>query len=188
MPHLSKTLLKSVRWQKDHFISILDTKEELLISIFKYYHELITASVLTLEENPHMNSKDKFLKQLDIQIMEMTKHTGFIQMIITEQMIGISKELDDFLYQVERDSILWFREKIMALFPNLTEEYYADCTLLLDILFKGYLSTLIREPGAFDKSRLPEFIYNRLESIIVGYSKTNDFLLDNVLLFNSCTD
>lgn len=101
-------------------------------------------------------------------------------------MIGISKELDDFFYQVERESILWFREKIVSLFPNLPEEYYADCTLLLDILFKGYLATLIREPGAFDTSCLPEFIYNWLESIIVGFSITRDFLLDNTFLFNSC--
>src|SRR2546423_608348 len=81
-------IVKKCEMAKGSFYKYFRSKEELLISIFKYYHELISASVLTLEENPHMDSKDKFLKQLDIQIVEMTKHTGFIQMIITEQMIG----------------------------------------------------------------------------------------------------
>ena len=165
-------IVEKCEMAKGSFYNYFKSKEELLISVFKYYHELISGSVRALEENPYINSKEKFLKQLDVQIKEMTKHTGFIQMLMTERMIGISKELDDFFYQVERESILWFREKVISLFPNLPEEYYADCTLLLDILFKGYLATLIREPGAFDKSCLPEFIYNRLESIIVGFSKT----------------
>lgn len=169
---------------KGSFYKYFESKEELLISIFRYYHELISVSVLALEENQQLNSKEKFLKQLYVQIEEMTKHTEFIQMFIMEQMIGISKELDEFLHQAEKDSILWFQEKVISLFPQLPKEYYADCTLLLNILFKGYLATLIRVPSAFDKKKLPEFIYNRLESIVGGFENTNDFLLTHPPLFN----
>lgn len=169
---------------KGSFYHYFQSKEELLISIFKYYHELISASVFALEENPHLNSKEKFMKQLYVQIEAMTKHTVFIQMFIREQMLGISKELDEFLNQMEKESICWFQEKVIALFPELPKEYYADCTLLLDILFKGYLATLIRVPSAFDKNSLPEFIYNRLKSIVVGFEKTKDFLLDSPPICN----
>lgn len=169
---------------KGSFYKYFESKEELLISIFKYYLELINESVLALEGNTQLTNKEKFLKQLYVQIEEMTKHTEFIQMLIREQMIGICNELDEFLLQAEKDSMLWFQEKVISLFPNLPEEYYADCTLLLSISFKGYLATLIRVPSAFEKKDLPEFIYNRLTSIVIGFEKTHDFLLAQPPLFN----
>ena len=60
-------IVEKCEMAKGSFYNDSKSKEELLISVFKYYHELILVSVRAIEENPYMNSKGKFLKQLDVK-------------------------------------------------------------------------------------------------------------------------
>ncbi|MFJ8072190.1 TetR/AcrR family transcriptional regulator [Peribacillus sp. NPDC096447] len=162
---------------KGSFYNHFKSKEELLVSIFKFYYEALTDSLLDLELDASLSSKDKFMRQITVHIEHMTGNTNLIQMMMQEQMVHISKELDRFLHYIHEEGLIWFKRKITELYPGLSADLLPDCTIILDSLFKGYIGILIRKQNAFDVELLPSFILNRMDSIIASLENKEDPLL-----------
>ena len=162
---------------KGSFYNHFKSKEELLVSIFKFYYEALTDSLLDLELDASLSSKDKFMRQITVHIEHMTGNTNLIQMMMQEQMVHISKELDRFLHYIHEEGLIWFKRKIIELYPGLSADLLPDCTIILDSLFKGYIGILIRKQNAFDVELLPSFILNRMDSIIASLETMEDPLL-----------
>ena len=162
---------------KGSFYNYFKSKEELLVSIFKYYYEALTDSLLDLELDASLSSKDKFLRQITVQIEHMTGNTNLIQMLMQEQMLHISEELDRFLHYIHEEGLIWFKRKIIEIYPGLSADLLPDCTIILDSLFKGYIGILIRKKNAFDVELLPSFMLNRMDSIIASLQNMEDPLL-----------
>ncbi|MEY9864851.1 AcrR family transcriptional regulator [Peribacillus sp. B2I2] len=162
---------------KGSFYNYFKSKEELLVSIFKYYYEALTDSLLDLELDASLSSKDKFLRQITVHIEHVTGNTNLIKMMMQEQMIHISKELDRFLHYIHEEGMIWFKRKIIELYPGLSADLLPDCTIMLDSLFKGYIGILIRKKNAFEVELLPNFILNRMDSIIASLQIMDDPLL-----------
>ncbi|MDM5356737.1 TetR/AcrR family transcriptional regulator [Peribacillus sp. ACCC06369] len=162
---------------KGSFYNYFKSKEELLVSIFKYYYEALTDSLLDLELDASLSSKDKFLRQITVHIEHVTGNTNLIKMMMQEQMIHISKELDRFLHYIHEEGMIWFKRKIIELYPGLSADLLPDCTIMLDSLFKGYIGILIRKKNAFEVELLPNFILNRMDSIIASLQIKDDPLL-----------
>ncbi|MDP1421542.1 TetR/AcrR family transcriptional regulator [Peribacillus simplex] len=162
---------------KGSFYNYFKSKEELLVSIFKFYYEALTDSLLDLELDASLTSKDKFMRQITVHIEHMTGNTNLIQMMMQEQMVHISKELDGFLHYIHEEGLIWFKRKIIELYPGLSADLLPDCTIILDSLFKGYIGILIRKQNAFDVELLPSFILNRMDSIIESLQSMEDPLL-----------
>ncbi|MFH0070390.1 TetR/AcrR family transcriptional regulator [Peribacillus sp. NPDC056705] len=162
---------------KGSFYNHFKSKEELLVSIFKFYYEALTESLLDLELDASLSSKDKFMRQITVHIEHMTGNTNLIQMMMQEQMVHISKELDGFLHYMHEEGLIWFKRKIIELYPGLSADLLPDCTIIMDSLFKGYIGILIRKQNAFDVELLPSFILNRMDSIIASLQNNEDPLL-----------
>ncbi|MGE6379635.1 TetR/AcrR family transcriptional regulator [Peribacillus muralis] len=171
---------------KGSFYNYFKSKEELLVSIFKYFYEALTDALLDWELDASLSNKDRFLGQLTVQIEHMTGNTNLIQMLMQEQMVHISKELDQFLHYIHEEGMIWFKRKIMELYPDLPAEYLPDCTVMLDSLFKGYMGILMRKKDAFEVALFPNFFLNRLDSIIASLQNLEDPLLKQFPLPN-CT-
>ena len=162
---------------KGSFYNYFRSKEELLVSVFKHFYETLKGSVLELEIDGSLNSRDKFVGQIAVHIKNMAGNSSLIQMIMQEQMLHISKELDEFLFFIYQDSLLWFRRKVKGLYPNLPDEYVMDCAVMMDSLFKGYMEILIRNKEAFNADMLPAFLLNRMDSIISSWTDADVPLL-----------
>ncbi len=57
-----------MRDSKGSFYNYFKSKEELLVSIFKFYYEALTDSLLDLELDASLSSKDKFMRQITVHI------------------------------------------------------------------------------------------------------------------------
>ena len=162
---------------KGSFYNYFKSKEELLVSIFKYFYEELTDSLHELELETSLTNRNRFLKQIAVHIDKMTENTNLIKMLMQEQMVHISKELDDFLLYIHEDGMIWFKRKITELYPELSTSFLPDCAIMIDSLFKGYMGILIRNKEAFKVELLPKFLLNRMDSIIETIQKTDVPLL-----------
>ncbi|MET1014391.1 MAG: hypothetical protein ABWX61_07765, partial [Paenisporosarcina sp.] len=145
--------------------------------IFKYFYEELMDSLLVLELDASLTRRDRFMMQIALHIEKMTENTNLIKMLMQEQMVHISKELDEYLHFIHQDGLVWFKRKITELYPELPTIFLPDCTIMLDSLFKGYMGILIRNKQAFNVELLPIFLSNRMDSIIESLQKTDGPLL-----------
>lgn len=171
---------------KGSFYNYFKSKEELLISIFKYFHETAKSSLLKVENDSSLTEREKYITQINLHIEKMTQNTDFIQMFVREQMVHISEELDQFIHFVRKESIEWSGGKVRRLYPDLPKEYILDCALIVDSLLKQYLSILFFDKDSDIKERIAPFLLNRLDSIVEGFLKHQDPLL-KTMEFGGCT-
>jgi AcrR family transcriptional regulator len=162
---------------KGSFYNYFRSKEELLISIFRYFHETLADKLSIVENDSYLTEKEKYIKQINIQIEQVTINTDFIQMFVREQMVHISEELDQFIHFIRKDSLEWFSNKVRSLYPGLPGEYILDCALILDSMVKQYISILLFDKTSDIKGEIAPFLLNRLDSIVTGFLKHNDPLL-----------
>ena len=53
------------------------------------------------------------MMQIIVHIEHMTGNTNLIRMMMQEQMVHISKELDRFLHYIHEEGLVWFKRKIL---------------------------------------------------------------------------
>lgn len=172
---------------KGSFYNYFKSKEELLISIFKYFHESAKINLLKVENDFSLTEREKYMKQINLHIEQMTTNTDFIQMFVREQMVHISEELDQFIHFVRKESIEWSGGKVRKIYPDIEEEYILDCALIVDSLLKQYLSILFFDKDSDIKERIAPFLLNRLDSIVEGFLKHQDPLL-KTLEYGGCME
>lgn len=170
---------------KGSFYNYFKSKEELLISIFKYFHETMSSKLAEVEKDSSLTEKEKYINQINIQIEQVTINEDFIQMFIREQMMHISEELDQFIHFVRRDSLDFFSGKVRRLYPDLPEEYIVDSAIILDSMVKQYISILLFDKNSEIREDIAPFLLNRLDSIVEGFQKHKDPLL-KAIQFGGC--
>ncbi|OIK10902.1 TetR/AcrR family transcriptional regulator [Bacillus sp. MUM 13] len=179
-------IVDKCKMAKGSFYNYFKSKDELLLFIFTHFYESIQGELSSVEGDDSLGERAKFAKQLSVQINRMLENTGFIKMLMKEHMHHITEELDQFLLIIQKGNFLWLQKKIESLYPQLKEEYIPDCAIMMDGLFKSYMSLSLMEGKAeFDSERLPEFLLNRLDSIVEGLKDEQGSLLKNIAFPNA---
>ncbi|MDQ0221287.1 TetR/AcrR family transcriptional regulator [Peribacillus cavernae] len=172
---------------KGSFYNYFKSKEELLVSIFRFFFDTLKQQLLQLENDDTLDVKQKFTKQIDVHLQQFTVNTDFIQMFAREQMVHISEELDQFMLQVRKETFEWLEDKIIDLYPQMPKEYKVDCAIILGGLLKQYVSILFFDKDSRIKEKIAPFLLNRLDSIVEGFNKHKDPLFKTVP-FGSCIE
>ncbi|WP_419882720.1 TetR/AcrR family transcriptional regulator [Peribacillus sp. B-H-3] len=171
---------------KGSFYNYFKSKDELLLFIFTHFYESIQGELSSVESDDSLGERAKFAKQLSVQIKRMLENTGFIKMLMKEHMHHITEELDQFLLMIQKGNFLWLQKKMKSLYPQLKEEYIPDCAIMIDGVFKSYMSlSLMDEKAEYDSGRLPEFLLNRLDSIVEGLKDEKGSLLKDIAFPNA---
>ena len=164
---------------KGSFYNYFKSKEELLLSCFQSGFDMSAAVIGEIENDSSLNSREKFSKKIYFIIELVTSNSNFIQMMIREPIHNI-KGLGQLIQNMYMLYINWFGQRIRDIYPELPTKLLADCTIILESIFKGYILILIRKPNAFEKERLASFILDRMDSVIQNLSETSEPLLKNM--------
>ncbi|WP_110926381.1 TetR/AcrR family transcriptional regulator [Bacillus massiliglaciei] len=162
---------------KGSFYNYFKSKEELVVSIFKYYVNEYREVFAEIEARTDLDGREKLIKQMKFQINQLEMHSDWIKMMLREQMMYINEELDQFLQHVHYLSLKRSNERIAEIYPDLPAQFIPDCTIILDSLFNGYISFLFLKPDSLDQSRIPSYILNRMDAVVRGLQETDEPLL-----------
>jgi AcrR family transcriptional regulator len=169
---------------KSSFYNYFQSKEELMITIIKYYYELLVDRVNSIEEIADLPTREKFCQQLTIQIKEFIKHKDFIQMQLREQSIDENDEIHNLLFKLRAESIHWYSTQLKAIYGDKISDHLLDCTTMLNGIIKEYMFYIIVDKIDIDNNRLASFILDRMDGIISSISPIDKPLLDTDLMAN----
>lgn len=164
---------------KGSFYNYFKSKEELLLSCFQSGFDMSAAVISEIEKDSNLNSREKFSKKILFIIELVTSNSNFIQMMMREPIHNI-KGLGQLIQNMYMLYINWFEQRVRDIYPELPTKLLADCTIILESIFKGYILILIRKPDAFEKEKLASFMLERMDSVIRDLSETSEPLLKNM--------
>lgn len=143
------------------------SKEDLLVSIYKYYIDLISKQVSELQQDENLSPR----RRLEILCIEqykfIIKHSDFIKMQLQER-VFVSKEIEKALMEFRSQMFFWRVEQILETYGPEVQPYVMDAATLFGSIMMEYLSYIIFDHQSFELERLAEFVVDRLEDVLSG--------------------
>lgn len=145
-----------------------DSKEDLLLSIFKYYYGLMVARISRVSDEDGLSARERLVKQIHMQFQELLHYEDFIEMQMREQAVQINDEITHYLFQIRAETLEGFRLKIVEVYDEKVHPYAVDLAAMLSAVISEYIGYIIFEKRELDLAKLARFIVDRLDDLANG--------------------
>jgi TetR/AcrR family transcriptional regulator, cholesterol catabolism regulator len=174
---------------KGSIYNYFPSKDELLLSIFRYYSDAFTEKISLISQERGLSPKEAFQKQLYIQLQEFVRYRDFIQMYMREQMFERKEEIKQFMTNMRKEILHWYQRRLIELYGEDVRPYSLDCAIMINGMMKEYIIYMIFDKKKLDIARLANYIFHRIEDFLEGVQKRGEvFFTDEVLLGESSAE
>lgn len=152
---------------KGTIYTYFSSKDELLLSIFNYFHDSIKDHII---EASHIDlpPKEKFIKQIDMFLQERKKYKGFFKMVHREQLITSRKDLHQLIININFETFNWYRRILLDIYGEKAIPYLPDGCLMIEALMSNYLRILMLDESLVDIENMAAFIVRRVDNILTA--------------------
>lgn len=133
------------------------SKEELLLSIFKYYFRLLYDRVQIIERDPLVTPRERLKKKIEVHMVMLSEYPEFTTMQMRENAGFANKEIHQFLQQVSLDNTRSIMNDLTDMYGNAISPYKLDLTLLLNGIITTYLNVILLEEVTVKLDRLSDY-------------------------------
>ena len=133
------------------------SKEELLLSIFKYYFRLLYDRVQIIERDPLLTPRERMKKKIEVHMVMLSEYPEFTTMQMRENAGFANKEIHQFLQQVSLDNTRSIMNDLTDMYGNAISPYKLDLTLLLNGIITTYLNVILLEEVTVKLDRLSDY-------------------------------
>ncbi|MBS4173986.1 TetR/AcrR family transcriptional regulator [Bacillus sp. FJAT-49736] len=163
-------IVSSYGISKGAFYNYFSSKEELLIDIFKHYHEKLNNKILEID-SLSITSREKYKNRIQLQFKYFMKHRDFIVMYFREQNQSINEELRNLLNEhafrmLEKEEAL-----LMDSYGEDLRPYISDLVLICMGIRNAYMKITVFDGVVLDPDRMASFIMERIDDIVEGLKK-----------------
>ncbi|WP_108670211.1 TetR/AcrR family transcriptional regulator [Peribacillus acanthi] len=168
---------------KGSLYTYFESKDELFMSIIKESYLTFTEKMMDVDHEAGLTVREKFEKQLYLQLNNFMKYRDFIQKHMHDPSIFKNKEMGTYMMDMRTKSLKWTVEKIIKLYGKEAREVSFDAAVIFSGIMKEYVFILLFEVKEQDLYRLARFLMSKLDDIIAGSLKKKDQYLseDNFL-------
>ncbi|WP_077623464.1 TetR/AcrR family transcriptional regulator [Sediminibacillus massiliensis] len=173
---------------KGAFYLHFHSKDELLLEIFKYYYSLMNEKI-NRAHDATLSTRENFIRQIEVQIGEILKHSSFIITQLREQAITLNKDLFDFIRYKEIELHKWYEGILKELYGEDIEPYTMDAIIMFEGIKNSYLQAIIQGSIHVDTHKLAAFAVSRLDDLVFQLlSKQEQPMITEKQMRSSYTD
>jgi AcrR family transcriptional regulator len=144
------------------------SKDDVLISVFEYYVEMLFDRMEGLPEENGLPPRERLMLQLERQFAFFRDHLDFMQMLTKEPVTGVHPEIQQLMLRFRSRIKLWNISHIIGIYGNKAENCSGDASILLSGIIGQYFEAILFEEVKLDDRRLSRFIVKRLDDIMQG--------------------
>ena len=142
---------------KGAFYLHFKSKDALQVEIFRYYTSLIQEEMENAVD-PAQSAKENFLRQTEVQISQIQRHTDFIAMVVRDQAYSLNPELIRFIEELRVSQAEWYREQLTAMYGQAIRPFIHDISVITEGIKNNYMQQFISNPQALYPEALAELI------------------------------
>jgi AcrR family transcriptional regulator len=167
---------------KGSLYNYFKSKDEIAMSIFSYYYDLLFDKISQVAEDDTLSSKEKFMKQLEVQIREFDHHKDFIRMQMTEQVVKVNDDVHKLVFRIRAETLNWYRNAIIDIYGESVKNFALDLATMLNGMLKEYLFYIAIDKKEIRLDKLAPFLIKRLDAMIQSLTdKETPLLTDEVM-------
>ncbi|WP_195573814.1 TetR/AcrR family transcriptional regulator [Paenibacillus sp. 1001270B_150601_E10] len=158
---------------KGAFYLYFESKEALLLAIFKHYYTEIQSHIESLESKDR-DPRETFILQLQSQYEEITKHKEFIIMHIRENALPYNEDMADMMELIRRENCEFFDKHLKKLYGDRVQHYHADLLVMLQGIIQAFLQMMILGQLALNARTVAQYTLNRLDDLVAGLEQSQE--------------
>ncbi|WP_044894691.1 TetR/AcrR family transcriptional regulator [Bacillus alveayuensis] len=167
---------------KGSLYNYFKSKEEIAISIFKYYYDLLFEKISKIAEDDALSAKEKLLKQLEVQIHEFYNHKDFIHMQMTEQAVKVNDDVHKLVFCIRAETLSRYSNAIIDIYGESVKNFALDFATMLNGMLKEYLFYIAIDKKEINLDKLAPFLIKRLDAMVQSLTdKETPLLTDEVM-------
>lgn len=167
---------------KGSIYNYFKSKEEIAVSIFRYHYEVLFRKLEQVAKDNTLSAREKFEKQLLLQIEEFVRRKELVGMHIGEQAAKINDEVHQLVFRIRAQTINWYRQAIIDIYGERLRPFALDCATMLNGMLKEYMFYMAIEQKELHYSALVPFALRRLDAIVASFTEQDVPLLTDEMM------
>lgn len=143
------------------------SKEDLLVSICKYYFERIVVKFWENMEEIRLSPREKLRKQVIKSYEQFMEHSDFVKMLMKER-FEVNQEIHELIFSLRSQQLSGNQQCILELYGEEVRPISYDLATIFISMINGYMGYVMMEQIKLDFQQVAEFLLNRLDDIVQG--------------------
>lgn len=174
---------------KGAFYLHFNSKDELLMEMYKYYTEIVVNKLNKIELGTS-NPFEQFTKQLEAFFQLFKEHKEYLIMHFRDN-LHQSKKFDELIIDLHRQSFDWMESRLINIYGEELKPYIVEAVILVDGLLSGCFKWIAIHDLEFDPAQLAGYISNQIDVLMKSILTTTAppfFHYQDLKIFNKRDD
>ncbi|WP_416828842.1 TetR/AcrR family transcriptional regulator [Ectobacillus polymachus] len=168
---------------KGTFYNYFHSKEELILSCIKNYHEILSEKLAVLAHQS-LDEKTKFMKQLQAIMEHAFEHRDFTQMQIHEQTLRENEQIRQLSFKVRAQFLTWINRRLIKVYGEQISPYAFDCATMLKGILREYATYIVFDQKQVATEEIIACVMRRMDAIVVSFDTDEEPLLNEDIMEN----
>ncbi|AKS39037.1 TetR family transcriptional regulator [Anoxybacillus gonensis] len=151
---------------KGSLYNYFKSKEEIVLSIFQYHYDQLFQQFARIASDRSLTAREKFLKQLSLQIEAFEQHKEIVQMHMGDHAQKVSEDVHALVLRIRSHLFDWYIQSFIDMYGERIRPFVLDCAIMLNGMLKEYLFFALFEKQPFSFQRLAPFLMERLDALV----------------------
>ncbi|WP_270180976.1 TetR/AcrR family transcriptional regulator [Alkalihalobacillus sp. CinArs1] len=162
----------SVGISKGSLYSFFPSKEDLIISIYEHYQQLVfeRAFVIGLNDLPPY---ERFAKQFQVQFEGILEYKSYMKMHMRGETAQSSEKLESMAHRMRGRLFSWLERNLLDLYGDQISPYKWDLMWMTQSIYTSYTGLMISTESTIGPEELGQHIVRQIDIL------ANDFLSGN---------
>jgi AcrR family transcriptional regulator len=166
---------------KGAFYHHFSSKEDLMLAIIQHHFEKMMASITAISQDSG-SEKERLIQQIAAHFANMHAHKEFLQMVMTEQLPKISRDIHQYLLKQHAYIFYWYCDRLIEVYGPAVERYVFDVATMLNGMIRQYMFCFFLQTNRIHAEEMARFLVRRLDAIIASFSHEEAPILDKEMI------
>ncbi|WP_058308677.1 TetR/AcrR family transcriptional regulator [Gracilibacillus massiliensis] len=149
---------------KGAFYLHFQSKDELMIEIYKYYSEVILEKMGSINSSSQ-NPLEQFTEQIAAFLGLFKEHKEYLMMHVRDN-INLGDKMNELIFSLHKQSYDWIESQITLIYGEKVQPYIVDIVIQIDGMLSGYFKWIAIHDLKFNNKELANYITSKVDVIV----------------------
>ncbi|MGF3102823.1 TetR/AcrR family transcriptional regulator [Rossellomorea sp. DUT-2] len=166
-------IAESVGISKGSLYSFFQSKEDLIISIYEHYQQLVFERAFVVGLDGKLPPLERFAKQFQVQFEGILEYKSYMKMHMRGESAKNSDKLAAMEHRMRGRLFSWLEHNLLDVFGESIRPYKWDLMWMTQSIYSSYMMLMISHDNALDPEELGDHLVKQISLL------ANDFMNGN---------
>lgn len=173
----------SVGVSKGSLYTFFPSKEDLIISIYEHYQQLVFERAFVVGLDGNLPPYERFAKQFQVQFEGILEYKAYMKMHMRGESAQSSEKLEGMGHRMRGRLFSWLERNLIDLYGDEIEPYKWDLMWMTQSIYTSYTGLMISSENELAPDQLGKHIVRQIDILAKDYfaGKSNPLLDDEMM-------